>query len=84
MTTSPTGAGSARRVQRTADEDRPSGVLPQGQSLFKEGGNAYRLWIIRTGNVSLDLHVPAHRQVVVEALTHDQLVGWSWLFFPHP
>ncbi|GAA1244184.1 hypothetical protein GCM10009646_34800 [Streptomyces aureus] len=49
--------------------------FPKGSRLFKEGGYAYRLWIIRTGNVSLDLHVPARRQVVVETLTNDQLIG---------
>ncbi|MFE6758004.1 Crp/Fnr family transcriptional regulator [Streptomyces sp. NPDC057684] len=57
--------------------------FPQGSRLFKEGGHADRFWIIRTGNVSLDLHVPGRREVVVETLTHNQLVGWSWLFPPH-
>ncbi|MFA3835517.1 cyclic nucleotide-binding domain-containing protein [Streptomyces sp. NPDC056910] len=57
--------------------------FPQGSRLFKEGGHADRFWIIRTGNVALDLHVPGRRDVVVETLTHSQLVGWSWLFPPH-
>jgi hypothetical protein len=49
--------------------------FPKSSRLFKEDGYAYRLWIIRTGNVSLDLHVPARRRVVVDTLTNDQLVG---------
>ncbi|MFF2508108.1 Crp/Fnr family transcriptional regulator [Streptomyces sp. NPDC058067] len=57
--------------------------FPQGMRLFKEGGCADRFWIIRSGTVSLDLHVPGRRAVVVETLTHNQLVGWSWLFTPH-
>jgi len=57
--------------------------FPRGGRLFKEGGHADRFWIIRTGNVSLDLHVPGRREVVVETLDHNQLVGWSWLFPPH-
>ncbi|WP_406102488.1 cyclic nucleotide-binding domain-containing protein [Streptomyces sp. NBC_01003] len=57
--------------------------FPQGTRPFKEGGHADRFWIIRTGIVSLDLHVPGRREAVVETLTHSQLVGWSWLFPPH-
>ncbi|MFF2503749.1 Crp/Fnr family transcriptional regulator [Streptomyces sp. NPDC058067] len=57
--------------------------FPQGTRLFKEGGRADRFWIIRSGTVTLDLHVPGRRAVVLETLTHNQLVGWSWLFTPH-
>ncbi|RVU14418.1 cyclic nucleotide-binding domain-containing protein [Streptomyces antnestii] len=57
--------------------------FPQGTRLFKEGGRADRFWIIRSGNVSLDLHVPGRRAVVLETLTHNQLLGWSWLFAHH-
>ncbi|MEU5896606.1 MULTISPECIES: cyclic nucleotide-binding domain-containing protein [unclassified Streptomyces] len=57
--------------------------FPQGVRLFEEGGHADRFWIIRTGTVSLDIHVPGRRPAVVETLGHNQLVGWSWLFAPH-
>ncbi|MEW1923026.1 cyclic nucleotide-binding domain-containing protein [Streptomyces sp. NPDC088360] len=57
--------------------------FPQGTRLFEEGGRADRFWIIRTGAVSLDIHVPGRRPAVVETLGHNELVGWSWLFAPH-
>ncbi|MFI7317000.1 Crp/Fnr family transcriptional regulator [Streptomyces venezuelae] len=57
--------------------------FPQGTRLFEEGARADRFWIIRTGTVTLDMHVPGRRAVVIETLNHNQLLGWSWLFAPH-
>ncbi|MEV1069152.1 cyclic nucleotide-binding domain-containing protein [Streptomyces sp. NPDC050263] len=57
--------------------------VPQGTRLFEEGGRADRFWVIRTGRVDLDMHVPGRRAAVVESLGHNDLVGWSWLFPPH-
>ncbi|WP_338693122.1 cyclic nucleotide-binding domain-containing protein [Streptomyces sp. Q6] len=57
--------------------------FPQDARLFEEGGRADRFWIIRTGTVALDLHVPGRRPAVIETLGFGELVGWSWLFAPH-
>ncbi|MFD4605950.1 cyclic nucleotide-binding domain-containing protein [Streptomyces sp. NPDC058464] len=57
--------------------------FPQGTRLFEEGARADRFWIIRTGRVELDMHVPGRRPAVIENLGHDELIGWSWLFAPH-
>ncbi|MFF4351228.1 cyclic nucleotide-binding domain-containing protein [Streptomyces sp. NPDC001530] len=57
--------------------------FPQGIRLFEEGGRADRFWIIRTGTIALDMHVPGRRAAVIETLEHNELVGWSWLFAPH-
>ena len=57
--------------------------FPQGVRLFEEGGRADRFWIIRTGTIQLDMHVPGRRAAVIETLGHNELVGWSWLFAPH-
>ncbi|MBX7553292.1 cyclic nucleotide-binding domain-containing protein [Streptomyces sp. NPDC004232] len=54
-----------------------------GTRLFEEGLRADRFWIIRTGTVALDLHVPGRRSAVVESLGHGELVGWSWHFPPY-
>ncbi|WP_406728556.1 cyclic nucleotide-binding domain-containing protein [Streptomyces sp. GD-15H] len=51
--------------------------------LFEEGRRADRFWIIRTGTVALDLHVPGRRAAVIESLGHGELVGWSWHFPPY-
>jgi CRP-like cAMP-binding protein len=57
--------------------------IPQGTRLFEEGARADRFWIIRTGTIALDMHVPGRRSAVIESLGHNELVGWSWLFGPH-
>jgi len=67
------------RLMRTAREVSFS----QGTRLFEEGARADRFWIIRTGTVALDMHVPGRRAAVIETIGHNELVGWSWLFAPH-
>ena len=54
-----------------------------GTRLFEEGRSADRFWIVRTGTVVLDLHVPGRRAAAIESLGHGELVGWSWHFEPH-
>ncbi|MFE4867486.1 Crp/Fnr family transcriptional regulator [Streptomyces sp. NPDC056682] len=57
--------------------------FPAGTRLFNEGGRADRFWIVRSGVVALDVHVPGRQATVVDRLGRDELVGWSWLFPPH-
>lgn len=56
--------------------------FPAGRRIFEEKGNADRFWIIRDGDVSLELHVPGCPPAAVEKLGQGSLLGWSWLFPP--
>ncbi|MFD7708333.1 cyclic nucleotide-binding domain-containing protein [Streptomyces sp. NPDC059785] len=67
------------RLMRLAREVR----FDIGSRLFEEGRRADRFWIVRTGTVALDLHVPGRRAAVVESLGHGELIGWSWHFPPY-
>ncbi|GGT61628.1 hypothetical protein GCM10010207_71570 [Streptomyces atratus] len=40
-------------------------------------------WLIRSGQVEVDIRVPGRRAAVIETLGQDDLLGWSWLFSPH-
>ncbi|MFJ3175345.1 cyclic nucleotide-binding domain-containing protein [Streptomyces roseus] len=57
--------------------------FPEGARLFSEGGHADRFWIVRSGAVSMDLHVPGRQPAVIESLGPGELIGWSWMFQPY-
>uniref|UniRef100_A0AAU2VEF0 Cyclic nucleotide-binding domain-containing protein n=1 Tax=Streptomyces sp. NBC_00003 TaxID=2903608 RepID=A0AAU2VEF0_9ACTN len=54
-----------------------------GTRIFSEGGHADRFWVVQSGRVELDVHVPGRKSPVVESLVPGNLVGWSWLFSPY-
>jgi CRP-like cAMP-binding protein len=72
----------AEHRRRLTDLARET-TFPAGARIFEEGGHADRFWIVRTGAVVLDMHVPGRRAAVIETLGHGELVGWSWLFSPY-
>jgi CRP/FNR family transcriptional regulator, cyclic AMP receptor protein len=54
-----------------------------GARVFSEGGRADRFWLIRDGQVALDIYVPGRGDVVVETVGPGSVLGWSWLFPPY-
>lgn len=57
--------------------------FPAGVRIFDEGTRADRFWIIHTGSVTLDQHIPGRRPQPVETVGHGELLGWSWLYRPY-
>ncbi|WP_254665887.1 Crp/Fnr family transcriptional regulator [Streptomyces sp. WMMB 322] len=57
--------------------------FPRGTRIFEEGSSADRFWIIRSGTVLLDMHVPGRHAATLETLHSQDLIGWSWLFPPY-
>lgn len=57
--------------------------FPAGTRIFDEDDQADRFWILRSGRVALDVHVPGRGVQVVETLGEGELLGWSWLFEPY-
>ena len=57
--------------------------FPARHRLFEDGGYATRFWLIRSGHVSLDLHVPGEGPVIIESIGMGELLGLSWLFPPY-
>ncbi|MEV0444700.1 cyclic nucleotide-binding domain-containing protein [Streptomyces spectabilis] len=82
---------SSTRMLRALPDDHRARLLrvarevtiPQDTRLFEEGGRADRFWVVRSGTVTLDMHVPGRRSPVIESIGFDELVGWSWLFPPY-
>jgi CRP-like cAMP-binding protein len=54
-----------------------------GARIFEEGEVADRFWVVRTGGIALDMHVPGRRAVVIETVWTGELLGWSWVCPPH-
>ena len=58
-------------------------TFPAGHRIFETGGFAGKFWLIRSGRVSLDVHVPGNGRMIIDAAGIGELVGWSWLFPPY-
>jgi CRP/FNR family transcriptional regulator, cyclic AMP receptor protein len=57
--------------------------FPARYRIFEDGGSAARFWLIQSGHISLDLHIPGEGPVVIETIGMGELLGWSWLFPPY-
>ena len=69
-------------LHRLALHGRPV-FHPAGHRLFHSDGPADNFWLLRSGVVALDFHVPGRGDILIEKLTSGALVGWSWLLEPH-
>ncbi len=70
--------------QLTALAEAASDVnFPAKQRLFEDGGSATRFWLLQSGYVRLDLHVPGQGRMKIDTIGMGELLGWSWLFPPY-
>jgi CRP/FNR family transcriptional regulator, cyclic AMP receptor protein len=58
-------------------------AFPAGQRLFEEGGSANHFWLLRSGSVALDLHIPGQGRMRIDTIGLGELLGWSWRFPPY-
>jgi CRP/FNR family transcriptional regulator, cyclic AMP receptor protein len=54
-----------------------------GQLLLAEGDEATTLYLLRRGQVAIEVHAPGRGGLVVQTLGPGQVVGWSWLVPPY-
>jgi len=54
-----------------------------GALLLREGEPAERFYLIRSGDVALEIDAPGRGALVIETLHAGDVVGWSWLFEPY-
>jgi CRP/FNR family transcriptional regulator, cyclic AMP receptor protein len=57
-------------------------TVPAQHRFFEAGGVAQYFWLIRAGQVALDLRAPGAGRVVVETIGRGEMVGVSWFFPP--
>jgi CRP-like cAMP-binding protein len=48
-----------------------------------EGEPSEQFYLIRHGKVSLEIFLPGKGPLIVETLSENDVLGWSWLFAPY-
>ena len=55
----------------------------EGQKIASAGDPADTFYLIRMGEVALDLDVPNRKSMRIDTVEAGQVVGWSWLIPPN-
>ena len=55
----------------------------EGEYIFREGEAADTFYVLRSGTVALETHVPGRGPARLMTLHDDDVLGWSWLFPPY-
>ena len=54
-----------------------------GEYIFKSNSDATHFYIIRHGNVSVELPVPGRGRITLQTVGEHETLGWSWLMPPY-
>ncbi len=54
-----------------------------GEYIFREGSDADKLYLVRAGQVALEVYSPAGGAAKILTLGEGDIVGWSWLVQPY-
>jgi CRP-like cAMP-binding protein len=55
----------------------------EGEYVFREGGDADTFYVLRSGTIALETHVPGRGPARLMTLHDEDVLGWSWLFPPY-
>jgi len=58
-------------------------TVPAGHRFFEVGGVAKHFWLIRAGQIAVDLRAPGNGRTVIETLGRGDMLGVSWFFPPY-
>ena len=56
--------------------------VPAGHRFFSVGGVPRQFWLIRAGQVAVEIDAPGQRRIIVETLGRGEVVGLSWFLPP--
>jgi CRP-like cAMP-binding protein len=54
-----------------------------GHTIFRQGDAADRFYILRHGDVAVEVGVPGRGRVPLQTLHDGEILGWSWLVAPY-
>jgi CRP-like cAMP-binding protein len=57
--------------------------IKEGESLFKQGERADKFYLLRSGQISIQVPALMGPTLDIQTLGEDQILGWSWLISPY-
>jgi len=54
-----------------------------GEVIFNEGDEADKFYLIRQGNVAIDVARSKHNSITIQTVHDGDILGWSWLIPPY-
>ena len=54
-----------------------------GQTIYSEGDDADKVFLVREGDVAVEISAPQHEPLIVETLRSGDVLGWSWMVPPY-
>ncbi len=54
-----------------------------GAFLTREGEPANKFYLIRAGQVAVEIDAPGRRPIIIETLGEGDVTGWSWIVEPY-
>jgi CRP/FNR family transcriptional regulator, cyclic AMP receptor protein len=54
-----------------------------GATIYNEGDGADRVYILRHGDVAVEISAPERVPIIVETLNAGDILGWSWMVPPY-
>jgi CRP-like cAMP-binding protein len=54
-----------------------------GQTIYSEGDGADKVFLIREGDIAVEISTPQHEPIIVETLRAGDILGWSWMVPPY-
>ncbi len=55
----------------------------EGETIFREGEEANRFYLIRQGRVALQVYAAGIGTITIQTLDAGDILGWSWLVPPY-
>jgi len=54
-----------------------------GDFLFREQGEANEFYLVRAGQIALEVNSPKFGPISIQTIHEGEVVGWAWLFAPY-
>jgi CRP/FNR family transcriptional regulator, cyclic AMP receptor protein len=57
--------------------------FPAGAYILREGQEANEFFLVREGQVAIEIAAPHRKPIIVDTVGEGEILGWSWLLPPY-